>query len=262
MKTIFKNISIIISLLLLSTHSFAQFGCKYVFDFNPASTETIVVASEVNIDTLEKVFKDSWKINPYKIVKKEEVLKNIQQYKDNAKYAFITIQVNKLGRDIYFSTKINNKAKEVPTSIVAFESTEQVNDMYSLAAELKKDIIVIQQFATISKDDQHKLMDPDPSIKDKTLIIAKSAFTNKGIEHVQKNYPYKVKFLSKEEVSKEIMNPSPNTVLYEISGFGTPYATAIDLNTNKMVFMIDAKAPSGTYNHYNIDMLERRLKKD
>jgi len=266
MKTKFSRAFLIILFLISSTYSIAQYGLRYNWITTIPGEETIVIPSEFSSDALEKAFKEQWKLNKYRIVSKDEVLKNIDQYRDNPKYVFITIKIqesnrvaNSSSRVMIFSKKINAKAEGSSTTIISAGVTELTDNLYTDEAELRKDLTVINAFATMSKDDYSKVFKPDPSIKNKTLLIPKSTLTEKAIQDMNNLYPFKYKILDKEELSKEMLNGNTENVLYEITYYTVPVYSVIDLNTGKILFNGGARG-SGTSNYFNIKMLAGKLK--
>jgi hypothetical protein len=235
--------------------SYAQYGVlALVKPEKVKSTETIIVfdydlpENKQMEEPLENALKKTWTVSGYKIMTRKAVLANIKQY-NKPNYSFIYIQYEKIikygltntDRTLLMTYAINNNAEpgNLPP-VTAIAKTELNYDICNLEAELMKDFLIIQDQI---KKGLFKFGDADPVLKTRTLLIPVALIGKMTAEEIAKVYPYQFQIVTKEELSKAIINRTLNTCFIEHTHIPQSMFTVTDIDTGDVLYHGVAEAP-------------------
>lgn len=229
--------------------SYAQYGVTALVKPEMVkNTETIVVVdydlpeNRSIEEPLEKALKKAWKVSPYKIMDKNAVLSNIKKYYKSSSYSFLFIQydkINKYGfqpfdRSLLLSLTITNKADAgVTPQVTALAKSELNYDICDLESELIKDLWILQDQINTGG---FKFTDASALMKTRTLLIPASLVGKMTKEEIAKEYPYPFQIVSKEELSKAILDQTPNTCFVEHTNIPQPMMTVVDIPSTKVLY--------------------------
>lgn len=249
---------IFVSFLLL-TNSFmllAQYGTLELIKPEVVkSTETIVVVDYELPENkgleapLEAAMEKAWKISPYKVMARKALLSNIKRYYKSSGYSFIFIQyekINKYGfqprnRNLLLTLAINNQGDPgAAPPVTALAKSELNYDICNPEAELVKDLWLLQDQVT---NGAYRFAMADPALKTRTLLIPVSYIGKMTEEELAAEYPYPFKVVTKEELSKAILEQTPNTCFVEHTNIPAPTVTVIDIPTGKALYQGTGEVP-------------------
>jgi len=244
-----KKSALLFLLLLCMAFSYAQYGVTTLEKPEMVKkTETIVVVdyelpeNRAMEESLEKALKKAWKICPYKIMDKNAVLSNIKKYYKSSSYSFIFIQYDKinkygfqpLNRSLLLSLTITNKADAgSEPQVTALAKSELNYDICDIESELVKDLWILQDQINTGG---FKFTEASSLMKTRTLLIPANLVGKMTKEEITKEYPYPFQIVTKEELSKAILDQTPNTCFVEHTNIPQPMVTIIDIPSAKVLY--------------------------
>ncbi len=270
------RLSFLMFLMFNVTQSFSQFGMlegrRDILD--PKGKTLIAIVNEdlakgFNAEVLKNALTATWKLTPFKVVSQKEVQNNIDEYKGNSNYYFLTFaEKSAVGLSnvyLFLSNEINKKGEQ---SLLKTKTTIALCPILFMrdkdfSAELT--LTMLQKFVGIDGRQVEELLNPDPSIIDKTLMIDDRYLHKKTEADIKKIYDSDFRLVNFNNLTKdEILNNKGVYYMTAVSGIPkeeTAFYYVFDPIEKKFLFIHRLKG-YGNYYHVNIDQLNRLLKKN